>query len=64
MPKAGDSPLHSSCMAAGVIGKEYLKHGTLHPSGHTLTLSPQFNSEKPGNSVPLEESLLYSEIPK
>ena len=64
VPKAGDAPLHSSCMAAGVIGKEHLKHGTLHPSGHTLTLSPQFNSEKPGNSVPLEESLLYSEIPK
>ena len=27
VPKAGDAPLHSSCMAAGVIGKEHLKHG-------------------------------------
>lgn len=64
VPIAGASPGHFTCMAAGAIGEDTVNTGALHPSGHPPTSSPQFNAEKPGDSVQLKESVLYSEIPK
>lgn len=64
VPISGSAPCILPAWLQELWEKDSLNMGTLHPSGHTLTSSPQFNSEKPGNSAPLEESVSYSEIPK